>query len=118
LLTLAISSNAGEIGHLDLSRQEMQDCERHGGRVFKEGSKEPHRHKLQGEAKAAAIASLIGDALPVIVVEMEVSRQFVERQRVGITAITLPLRSGQKINGHWASPISITRTAMASIAVR
>ena len=74
LLTLAISRNAGEIGNLDLSRHEMQDCERHGGRVFKEGSKEPDCYELQGESKAATIAPLICDAFSVIVIEMEVSR--------------------------------------------
>jgi hypothetical protein len=95
----------------------MQDCERHGGRVFKEGSKEPDCYELQGESKAAAIAPLIGDAFSVIVIEMEVSRQFVGRQRVGITAITPTLRGGQKIDGHRVSPITITRNATAS-AVR
>jgi hypothetical protein len=112
LLTLAISGNAGEVGDIDLSGQKMQDCERHGYRIFKEGSQKPSRHKLQGEAKTAAIASLICDAFPVIVIEMEVPRQFVGRQRVWITAITLPLSGGQKIDGHGASPISITKAAI------
>jgi len=66
---------------------------------------------LQGEPKAAAIPPLTGDVFYVVVIEMEVSRQFVGRQRVGITAITLPLRGGQKIDGHRASPITITRNA-------
>ena len=52
-----------------------------------------------------------------IFIEMEVSRQFVGRQRVGITAITQSLRGGQKIDRHRASPITIARNTTAS-AVR
>jgi hypothetical protein len=48
---------------------------------------------LQGEPKAAAIPPLTGDAFYVVVIEMEVSRQFVGRQRVGITDILVRSRT-------------------------
>jgi hypothetical protein len=49
----------------------------HGGRVFQEGAKETYRRQLQRIAQAVAVTPLGGDPLAVIVIKVEVARQFV-----------------------------------------
>jgi hypothetical protein len=80
LLTMAICCNAREVRHINLGRQEVQDSDRHSCRVLEEDPQEPNCRKLKCEAKATAVAPLVGNALPVLIAEVEVACQLVHRQ--------------------------------------
>ena len=79
LFTLTISGDACEVDDIGLGRQGVQDSGRYVDRVFEEGPQEPHRRELQCKAQTTAVAPLIGDPFPIVIVEMEVPRQLIGR---------------------------------------
>ena len=76
---------------------------RYGRRIFEKCSQEPRCRELQRVPQAIAVTSLAGDPFAIIIVKMETTRQFVGRQRVGVTAVALSLRGSQEADGHGAS---------------
>lgn len=83
----------------------MQHRDRHGGRVFEEGTQKARRRELQRIAQAAAVAPLGGDPVSIVIVKMEVPSEFVGRQCLRVAAVALLLCGGQEadMNCHSAS---------------
>ena len=80
LFALAIGADGAQVGNIDLCSHVLQDSGGHGHRVFEEGAQESHRRELQRKTQTAAVAPLAGDPFAIVIVEMEVACQVVDRQ--------------------------------------
>jgi hypothetical protein len=70
------------------------------GRIVQEGAQETYRAQLQGKAQPVGLASLLGNPLTVVVVQMEIAAKFVGGGRSRKAAVTLTLRSGEETDRH------------------
>ena len=84
-----------------LTAQGLQNNQRGIARIIHESSQESHRGELQCKTQPVMGTSPDPVQRPVVVAQMEKSRQIVLRRRRGIAAIVLPLRGGKEINGHF-----------------
>lgn len=70
------------------------------GRIILEGAEKARCRQLERVAQAGAVAMLGGDPLAVIVVQVEVARQFFVGKHLWIAAVAFPLRGGQEAGRH------------------
>ena len=100
LFALAVGKHTGRIGYAELDCEGAQNRIGHRRRVFQERAQKTHGRQLKRIAQAAAVAPFARDPPAVIVVKVEVTRQFVGAERFWIAAIAFPLRGGQEADRH------------------
>lgn len=73
---------------------------RYRRRVFEKRTQETYCRQLQRITQATAVAPLGSDPLAVVVIEVEIPRQFIGGKRLRISAVAFPLCGGQKADRH------------------
>ncbi|CAE6876144.1 hypothetical protein R69746_08793 [Paraburkholderia aspalathi] len=91
--------------YVELRRECLQNCVGYRRWVFQKRAEEAYRRQLQRIAQATAVAPLGSDPLAVIVIEVEVPRQFVGGKRLWIAAVAFPLCGGQEADRHGVNPL-------------
>jgi hypothetical protein len=78
------SSSAGHrVGDVNLAAEIPDDGFRHLGQVGDEGAQEAHRPELEGVPEAIVVTAVLGQPLPVGVIQVEMVSQLHGRRRFG-----------------------------------